>query len=362
VQVLLHLSEVAVNVLLLNDTATVPHVGCQAVSDAHARLLGEAGHRVTDRAFLGELRRFAGRDEEAAIRLVLADAQLRERLEACDSVVVNGEGTLHHGSGAEYFAVLGAAQRLGKATLIVNAVFEAHAGWQQVLTKLDDFCVRDRHSLDHARSHGLRCRLVPDSFLAAQFDAARYVDLSEQIVVTDWHPLRDGDVGQTMRTLLGSVESTFYFPLLHGIHAQLWRGAADAWSGASLIVTGRHHGIYLAAIARRPFIALPSNTRKVEGLIASAGADIPVCVTTADVEAGVSHAMHNLGEYERLFDWLSAQLPLSTFAALGRTDGGSDAASELVRLAGQRALRGSAATPAHWGLGNGKGAGLTSLG
>lgn len=349
-------------VLLLNDTATVPHVGCQAVSDAHARLLGEAGHRVVDRAFLGELRRFAGPDEATGIRAVLADAPMRARLEACDAVVVNGEGTLHHGAGSEYFALLGAAQQLGKATLVVNAVFEAHRGWQQVLQRLDDFCVRDQHSLEHARSLGLRCRLVPDSFLGAHFDAPRFVDLTDRIVVTDWHPVRDGDVGRTMRTLLDRVESTFYFPLLHGIHAHLWRGAADAWAGASLVITARHHGVYLAAIARKPFVALPSNTRKVEGLIAAAGAAIPVCVSAAEVEAGLAHAMSHLGEYDRLFDWLESQRPLTTFAALGRgsDDGGAD--GELQRLQQQLAERGSVARPEHWGLGNGGGAGLTSLG
>jgi polysaccharide pyruvyl transferase WcaK-like protein len=120
-------------------------------------------------------------------------------LDACDAVVVNGEGTLHHGAGSEYFAILGAAQQLGKATLLINAVFEAHQGWAQVISRLDDFCVRDLHSLEHARSLGFRCRLVPDSFLAAQFDATPTIDLGGRIVVTDWHPARDADVGMTMQ-------------------------------------------------------------------------------------------------------------------------------------------------------------------
>lgn len=350
------------NVFLLNDTATVPHVGCQAVSDAHARLLGDAGHCVTDRAFLGELRTFAGHDEAAAIRAVLADEVLCARLQACDAVVVNGEGTLHHGAGTEYFAVLGAAQRLGKATLIVNAVFEAHTGWLSVLSQLDDFCVRDQHSLDHARSHGLRCRLVPDSFLGAVFDQPAFVDLSDRIVVTDWHPARDADVGHTLRTLLDQVETTVYFPMLHGVQSHLWRGAAAAWASSSLVITARHHGIYLAAVARKPFVALPSNTLKVQGLLAAAGVDIPVCVSPEEVEAALAFALDHLDRYERLFDWLEAQRPLSTYSALGRVDGGSTAAAELARLAAQRATRDAGRDPRFWGLGNGKAAGLVSQG
>ncbi len=348
-------------VFLLNDTATVPHIGCQAVSDAHARLLGAAGHRVVDRAFLGELKPFAHREEEAGIAGVLADDSLRGRIEAADVVVVNGEGTLHHGVGTEYFAVLGSAQRLGKGTLIVNAVFEAHQGWESVIQRLDDFCVRDQNSLEHARSFGFRCRMVPDSFLAAQFEGAAFVDLHDKIVITDWHPARDFDVGVTLRGLLDSVEGTFYFPMQHGIHAYLWRRAAATWARASVIVTARHHGLYLAAVARKPFIAMPSNTRKVEGLIAAAGARIPICIHRSEVEAAADYTFKNLGEYERLFDWLAAQLPLQTFSSLGTGSDDTDALRELAQLEKHRSLRPEADSPAAWGLSNGKGAGIVSL-
>jgi len=349
-------------VLLLNDTGTVPHIGCQAVSDAHARMLGQAGHQVIDRAFLGDLRRFAGKDEGACVARVLGDDAMRGRLEACDAVVVNGEGTLHHGNGTEYFAVIDAAQRLRKATVLVNAVFEAHTGWHAALSRLDDFCVRDLHSLQYARSLGLRCRLVPDSFLGARFDAGRFIDLSGRIVITDWHPARDADVGATLRTLIDADASTFYFPMLHAVHAHLWRGAAAVWASADLIITGRHHGVYLAATARKPFVALPSNTRKVEGLIEAAGATIPVCASTSEVEAALSHAMSHPGEYERLFDWMDAQMPLTTFSALGQGADESDPERELGRLREHLATRPPGIDPAHWGLGNGPGAGLHPLG
>ncbi len=62
------------------------------MSDAHERMLGGAGHIVVDRFFLGELKRFVNNDEYVAIGHVLGDADMRERLERCDAVVVNGEG------------------------------------------------------------------------------------------------------------------------------------------------------------------------------------------------------------------------------------------------------------------------------
>ena len=350
------------NVMLLNDTATVPHLGCQAVSDAHARMLGEAGHAIIERSFLGELRAFANGDEKDGVAAVLADAALRSRIEACDAVVVNGEGTLHHGHGSEYFACLGAAQQLGKATLIVNAVFEAHAGWQATLARLDDFCVREVQSLRHAHSLGFkRARLVPDSFLGAQFDGEQNIALDGKIVVTDWHPAREHDVGTTLRTILDAVDGSFYYPLLHGMHARLWRGALRDWNDAAAILTARHHGVYLAALARKPFVALPSNTMKIQGLMEAAGADIRVCVTPDEVEAAFAAAVSGLGEYERLFDWLEDQTPLTTFRALG-SGTGSNGQAELVRLEQHVRQRQAGTDAKFWGLNNGPAQGLSAIG
>lgn len=336
--------------MLLNDTAVEPHVGCQAVSDAHARMLGAAGHEVRYRHFLGELRRFAGNDEAACIERVLGDEAFRAELDAVDAVLVNGEGTLHHGAGTEYFAVLGAGQRLGKLTAIVNSVFEANSGWSQVLNRLDDFCVRDARSLACAQAAGLRSRLVPDSFLGARFAERPIADLEQRIVVTDWHPARDHDVGAAMTAVLRSVEESFFYPLMHGIQAHLWRHAPATWASASWVITARHHGAYLALAAGRPFIALPSNTAKIEGLIEAAGARIPVCTRVDEIEEAMCFAVENLDEYRRLNDFLASRLPLTTFSALGKSDGGSSEAAELARLESQLAESSWSRQTRYWGL------------
>jgi len=351
-------------IMLLNDTASVPHVGCQAVSDAHARMLGEAGHAVIERFFLGELRPFAiaDNDEKGAIERVLADDDLRQSLERCDAVVVNGEGTLHHGSGTEYFAVLGAAQHLGKASLIVNAVFEAHQGWADVLSKLDDFCVRDARSRECAERAGFQCRVLPDSLLAAQFDVTPYIDLTDKVVVSDWHPARDHDVGETMRGILRGLPDAFYFPLLHGIHAHTWRGAIAVWAKAAWIITARHHGVYMAALAGKPFVALPSNTLKIQGLLEAADVKIPVCTTINEVIAARAYSLERPEEYQKLRDYFRSFLPLQTFSALGTGTDSGGAAVELDRLQRQLSGRSNSGSPKYWGLGNGDPAQLRSLG
>src|SRR5580704_11877828 len=119
-------------ILLSNDTGLASHVGCIAVSDAHARMLGRAGHQVAIRHFLGSLIRFRGADAKVGVRSILEDPSLAEQLSAVDAVVVNGEGSIHHGAGTEYLALLGAAQDLGKATLLVNAVFQDVFGFDEI--------------------------------------------------------------------------------------------------------------------------------------------------------------------------------------------------------------------------------------
>jgi exopolysaccharide biosynthesis predicted pyruvyltransferase EpsI len=39
---------------------------------------------------------------------------------------------------------------------------------------------------------------------------------------------------------------------------------------ASLVVIGRFHGACLSILAQRPFVAISSNTRKIQGLLADA--------------------------------------------------------------------------------------------
>ena len=106
-------------ILLANETGSVPHLGCRAVADGHARLLGRAGHAVADRLFLNALRGHEVGDDRDVVAAIERDTHLMGRVAAVDAVVVNGEGTIHHGAGRGWLGLLQAAQNMGKLTLIV---------------------------------------------------------------------------------------------------------------------------------------------------------------------------------------------------------------------------------------------------
>lgn len=322
-------------VMLLNDTGIVPHVGCQAVSDAHVRMLAENGHKIKYRYFVGQLNEFYTGNQQKSINKVLNNKELMQKISDVDAVVVNGEGTIHHGAGLHYLAILAAAQEIGKKTLLVNAVFQESYGFEQVLRKLDDFCVRDIFSSEFAFKRNINNRVVLDSFIEAEFGSFKkpFVDLSDKVVVTDWHPYRERDVGYTLRRYLEqNRKSCFYFPLHHGIQSYLWRETPKALSSCEFIITGRHHGVYLSALARRPFIALPSNTYKIEGLIRMSGLPIPLCSKPKELSRAIEFYQNNKDIYQEFFSFIDSQRPLSTFAALGKSNEVVSVKDEILHL------------------------------
>jgi len=281
-------------------------------------MLGRAGHQVIIRHFLGSLIRFRCSDAEAGVRSVLDDPLLGEQLAVVDAVVVNGEGSIHHGAGTEYLALLGAAQELGKATLLVNAVLQDVFGFDGILKKLDDFTVRESSSKQFAEQLGVPCRVVPDSCLEAGFSQQPSLDLCGADVLTDWHHERDADVGRAcVDYLAGQTGSCAFLPLHFADASTTWRAFPATLRGGDVVVTARHHGVYLAAIAGRPFVPLGSNTFKMEGLLEGFRELGPVRPNATAIMEGVDWARHHRSAFEQFAGSLMGQLPLSTFRALG---------------------------------------------
>jgi hypothetical protein len=319
-------------VALFNDTGAFAHIGCQAVSDAHARMLGRRGHEVTQRFFIDWPHGLTRPHLRESVSDLLSNEEFRSRIEAVDAVVVNGEGTVHHGAGLHLLAILGAAQELGKQTLLVNAVYEASFDHEDIIRKLTDFTVRDQHSLDFAKSRSLRARLVLDSCFEAEFSAGRLADMSGKTALSDWHWTRS-DVGAVMRLYAMQFhESTFYFPFERADASTVWRGSLATMATAELLISARHHGVCFAAKARVPFVALPSNTSKIEGFLQAVGIDMPVAKSFSGLKSSVSWARAHRDVFDRLFDKVDQMLPLTTFDALGGSVDPHGEAREVARL------------------------------
>jgi len=317
-----------VKILLGNDTGTAPHLGCQAVSDAHARLLGRAGHTVVYRLFRGELIGHEAADDRQIVGSLERDERVSGMLDAVEAVVVNGEGTLHHGAGRSWLALLDIAQRRGKATLLVNSVFQEMRGFEATLARLDDFTVREGRSLVEARSRGARPRVVPDSYLAARFSAGGEPFAGD--VVTDWHRQRHDSGGILQRYL--AERSATYVPLVTPEAWNSWAGLPFRLAGAECILTGRHHGVCAAVVAGTPFVALGSNTHKIEALLEDLELPFLAVDSFDNLLRMRSWAVDHRDRFGGLLDRLTGGKPLSTFARLG-TAGADRENQEVVSLA-----------------------------
>lgn len=305
-------------IALFNDTGNSPHAGCQAVSNAHALMLGRAGHKVVHREFVLDHRGHWTGEPKTSIKSVLSDEALMEKIDAADTVIVNGEGTIHHGFGYHLLAILGAAQTLRKQTLLVNAVFQDTEGFDDVLHRLHDFTLRENYSLHHAQERGFRCRLVWDSSLAADYQDSPLYNFSNQTIVTDWHGARNQDTGCTaLKFLSKNTDTSYFLPLQSQSAYSTWQRMPATFATADLILSGRHHANYFAAKAGVPFICMPSNTHKVEGFIDLLGEDIPFISNISQLDEAYEHISSKAEMFKRIKGKIENMRPLAVFNRLG---------------------------------------------
>lgn len=299
------------NILLVNDTANYSHVGCHAVSYAHAVLLGEKGHTVQKRVFCGEMpHNLLTRD------IPEKNNYIDNLFNNIDAVVVNGEGSIHHNRNIEYLELLGWGQQRGLKTLLVNSVLEKIDGFEGILSKLDALTVRDECSHNYILSKGIEASLRPDSFIAADFTSNPLIDLRGKFSFSCWHPERK-DVGKRIVNLYKEIpEQKKFFLSIHSGVAEHWRNVPSTIATSDMLITGRHHGIYCALLGSTPFIAFGSNTWKVEGFKGICPS-MKEYLCPDDPAAAISSALNCPENFKEAKLLLEDFLPLDIFHSLG---------------------------------------------
>lgn len=279
-------------VALFNDTSTRLHYGCTAVSDSIDRLFGDAGIQIGWRH---------------SVRVnALDDPGTEPAIARNDAIVVNGEGTLHSSRNkARALAALGPlARAAGKTAWLINATLQGND--DAIVADLAAFrhiWVREGASAAWARERGLAVTVMPDLSLCQHLDApdgpqdgtgtlvtdsvlpaanlrlyrmARDLggavwaldhDVQERMQVLRPRPARDSGLPRRLR-----AKGMVFVPEPRGNPRDL-AGFAAFIMRRSAMVTGRFHAVCLALLLRMPFHALPSNTWKIEAMLADAGLD-----------------------------------------------------------------------------------------
>ncbi len=228
------------------------------------------------------------------------DTAFVAQLAACDLIVINGEGTLHHArkAGARLLAVIDHPARGRTPVAIVNALWQENPpNWAAALKDVALISARDgRSAAEIAAAVGEdRVRVVPDLSLsmgaepqAGPRDALIFGDsvrLSARQALAMAARRVGADRIVPTKTLPGAA---WRLPLIRGLLSALYcatrpfstpplilaateRDYLAQLGRARMHVTGRFHAICLSLVTGTPFLAVTSNSWKVEALLADAG-------------------------------------------------------------------------------------------
>lgn len=285
----------APRVVVMNDTAGRSHHGCARVM----RLL-VAG---LERQGLQVIHRSPARSDWTK------EAGFAEALSRADLVVINGEGTLHHGreAGRTLLNVIPVARAKGVPVALINALWQDNPPeWLDLLSNADLIATRDAKSTTEvARLENVRT--LPDLSLSA--GAEPQVGPRDRLYFGDsvrWSTRRalalaakrlKADALLPTKTRSSALWTGKPFgpglsALYHGVAPfhlpplQLAATEADylrLLGRARMHVTGRFHGICLSLVTGTPFLTTGSNSWKIEALLADAGLPKSRAVAEADL-------------------------------------------------------------------------------
>ena len=295
--------------VLLNDTSFAAHHGSRHVVETIRSCLADRGIEIIASAASGK-----AWDEMSTIR---------QAIEVADVIVINGEGTLHHGAEAGELLLDAVNHPLceGKPLVLINTLWQDNPGsWTELLKYMDFIVVRDGRSRNALTSAGISVMLCPDlSFYRrfrnhgeplperTAFGDSVYRDVSKQLMSAYrafqgpkiYLPIRSSRRHQERSPSLsmrGRIDN-----LKHRARAAARRLVdseyrqlpdVDAYvselGACSFHVTGRYHAACLSIVARVPFVAVASNSWKIESLIEDIGLDRRriMSSTAAAVEQG----------------------------------------------------------------------------
>jgi len=269
---------------LLNDTSTHVHAGCRSTI---------AAMRFKTPIIVG--------------RTFVNQRDTPEDFAGADTVVLNGEGSIHHGARREWptylVEQLRRAQAIGLRTCWVNSVYQDNPPeWGEILARCWPVSARETLSAERMREAG--CPHVET-----------WTDLSLEDVHAPRAPGPHygkpvlGDVGASgMGGLWNTLAS-----LVQGRATMARRSLQDVVNqiaGCRVYLTGQWHGVIAAAVAGVPFAAVPSNSHKTEALLA--WADLGLRCRTPDEmlaaavgdQEGIGGSCESFKEFSR---WLCTQ-------------------------------------------------------
>lgn len=214
-------------------------------------------------------------------------------IEAADIVLVNGEGTVHHGkpAAADLVALGPHCAALAKPAYMINATIQANgAEMMRALAAFAGCWVRESQSVEELRRAGVASEICGDlSFFhhlprhdrgsgrglvldAAQPSVTARLAATAAALKADFAAMRHNKTGMKAyrkRLLSRRYETDKPLGIVPGIVT--FEQFARDLARRRFLVTGRFHGLCFALNSRVPFLAVPLDTWKTEGVLSDVG-------------------------------------------------------------------------------------------
>jgi polysaccharide pyruvyl transferase WcaK-like protein len=279
-------------VVLLNDTRDQPHFGCSRVMETIEQLIHARGGTLTGTCLTGT-------DWSKDVRFL-------ENLSTSDAIIINGEGTLHHGAsrGELLLQIVDHPIRQEKPVYLINCLYQENPQkWGDYINKIDLIMARDSksfHELSQVYKTGVLLKGL-DLSLYNEFNEdtssirsynvygdSFYKDITRQLI-----KLSDEDSNSISVPICRYFKPTkpklpsplkeariIYLKInalsMKAKHPRLYYAKSTSKylqliNRARFHLTGRFHGACLSLVAKTPFALTTSNSWKMEALIEDVG-------------------------------------------------------------------------------------------
>lgn len=279
-------------VVLVNDTTTQMHHGCELVVKQIRSLLAERNIKVIATSK-------EGTDWRKDNDFLTAAAK-------CDGIIVNGEGTIHHNrpAGRLLLEVTELAEKCEVPIFLINTTYQENpAEFKQYLEKFDGIFVREGESAAELKQLSVASTIVPDLTFSYNYspqtsrDSVGFSDSAMEPISRKLFNLCQASKGKflpvvrsskydgtftlteflrdlkfDMTRLMLKFSRTDNYLLLRNLYVKKSiKAFFDEIASCRVVVTGRFHVICFCILTDTPFLAIESNSHKIQSMMKDIG-------------------------------------------------------------------------------------------
>ncbi|OHV84295.1 hypothetical protein LCM4573_00980 [Rhizobium sp. LCM 4573] len=296
--------------VILNDTRGDNHFGCLRVMRIIEENLARRNIQIVARSLVRN-----DWENDRRFLAVMSDSNI---------IVINGEGTLHHGAaqGERLLRVVDHPARGDKPVVLINTLYQENpTAWGRYLERIALISTRDSWSAEAASAQaGRPVGFVPDLSLAEGAVSAPTTTNRNLLLVGD---SVSREVSRTLAHIAFSRADARFLPILKTLkpskphyppplrmlreayihlhaaasgmrHPNILfskdeAGFIEALQHAYLHVTGRFHAVCFCLFTGTPFLAVDSNSWKIGALLNDFGLGTERLTTPSSLSARLSH-------------------------------------------------------------------------